>query len=318
MKYIIFLILPLVLFFSCKKETNMDLEGNFLSFSTDTLLFDTVFTTVGSATRYLKIYNNYNNDIVLNSIALGQKSNSSFRLNIDGEANHTVENTLLRANDSLYIFAEVTIDPNNLNHPIIETDSIIFTYENQVQHVALTAWGRDAYFYSGIADEQQYLPQSNNLDSMLLCDLLTLAELECPEEDIGEMIDYYSINQSTIWQNDKPHVIYGDLIIENQTELTIQAGTEIYLHNDSWIIVSSGSSLQLNGTLSEPIWIQSDRTDSHSLTDYANTPGQWGRILIAPGSINNKIEHAIIKNGKIGVEIIGLNHKPSTLTIKNL
>ena len=38
------------------KQRSTKIEGDFLSFSTDTLVFDTVFTTVGSATRYLKIY----------------------------------------------------------------------------------------------------------------------------------------------------------------------------------------------------------------------------------------------------------------------
>ena len=36
-----------------------------LSFSNDTLLFDTVFTTVGSATRSFKVYNNSHNDIYI-------------------------------------------------------------------------------------------------------------------------------------------------------------------------------------------------------------------------------------------------------------
>ena len=41
-----------------------------MSFSVDTLLFDTVFTTVGSATRYLKVYNNSNSDINLENVYL--------------------------------------------------------------------------------------------------------------------------------------------------------------------------------------------------------------------------------------------------------
>ena len=167
MKSVIFSTLIVLLFFSCKKENFLSTQDNLLSFSTDTLLFDTVFTTVGSATRYVKVYNNDNVDIVINSVSLNKKSNSSFKINIDWEPNHTVENILLRSNDSLYIFSEVTIDPNNLNTPFIETDSIVFTYNNQIQYVTLTAWGRDAYFHSGIPDYQQYSQQSNNLSSMI-------------------------------------------------------------------------------------------------------------------------------------------------------
>ncbi|MBL32063.1 MAG: hypothetical protein CMP62_05015 [Flavobacteriales bacterium] len=328
MKSVIFSTLIVLLFFSCKKENFLSTQDNLLSFSTDTLLFDTVFTTVGSATRYLKVYNNDNVDIVINSVSLNKKSNSSFKINIDGEPNHTVENILLRSNDSLYIFSEVTIDPNNLNTPFIETDSIVFTYNNQIQYVTLTAWGRNAYFHSGIPDYQQYSPQSNNLSSMLYCDFLNLTESECTESQLnGESFSYYSINTNTIWANDKPHVIYGDVIIENEAKLEIEKGSSIHLHNNSWLVVSSGSSIEAIGgnNTEELIWIQSDRSDNPyglTVTDYSNMPGQWGKIWLMSGSINNQFEYAIIKNGKIGIQVDGVNDienlsETPNLTIKN-
>ena len=85
MRYL-FLIL-LIFIFSCKKDSDIITNNsvNFVSFSVDTLLFDTVFTTIGSTTRYLKVYNNYNDDITINSISLAKGGNSSFQLNIDGE-----------------------------------------------------------------------------------------------------------------------------------------------------------------------------------------------------------------------------------------
>ena len=287
-----------------------------MSFSTDTLLFDTIFTTIGSTTRYLKVYNNYNNDININSIALAKGDNSAFRLNIDGEANHTIENTLLRNGDSLYIFAEVTIDPNGANSPLIETDSIIFEYNNSIQDVDLVAWGRDAYFHSSIPDFQQSI--SSNLDSMLYSDFFN----SVPPKLINEYFYYYSINQNSLWTNDKPHVIYGDIIVENGATLNIQEGAEIYLHNNAWLVIDSLSSLHSIGSLSMPIIYQSDRLDSHSIIDYANTPGQWGKIWMLPGSTNNQFEYTILKNGKTGIHIDGVNdisQLPNTpmLTIKN-
>ena len=66
------IIICTLIFFSCKKENDiLNSSDNFsLIFSKDTLLFDTVFTTVGSATRSFKVYNNSNQDIILNSISL--------------------------------------------------------------------------------------------------------------------------------------------------------------------------------------------------------------------------------------------------------
>ena len=318
----IFFLLLLIIVFSCKKENINNSEGDFLYFSTDTLLFDTVFTTVGSATRYLKIYNNYNTDINITSIKLAKESNSSFRLNIDGEASSTIENIFLRSNDSLYIFAEVTIDPNNLNGAFIETDSIVFIYQNQVQYVNLTAWGRDAYFHSGIPDYQQYSPESENFSSMQYCDFFDCNSPGFPESYIGESFYYYSVHENTIWKNDKPHVIYGDVIVEDGAILTMEAGSEIYLHNKSWLVVSANSSIHSIGTLDNEIKFSSDRSDSHSLTNYANTPGQWGKIWILPGSIDNQFDYTFMKNGKIGIQVDGVNDISTLpaepiLTIKN-
>ena len=316
MRYLFFILL--VFIFSCKKDSDIITinSGNFVSFSVDTLLFDTIFTTIGSTTRYLKVYNNYSNDITINSISLGKGGNSSFRLNIDGESSHTIENTLLRNGDSLYIFAEVTIDPNGMNIPYIEQDSIVFQFNNDVQDVDLVAWGRDAYYHSSISDFQQ--GESSNLDSMLYSDFFN----SIPDELIGEQFYYYSINQNTVWSNNKPHVIYGDVIVEDGATLEIEEGAEIYLHNNAWLIIDELSSLHSIGSLSMPIIYQSDRLDSHSIIDYANTPGQWGKIWILPGSINNKLEYTILKNGKIGLHVDGfddINLLPNTpiLEIKN-
>jgi hypothetical protein len=52
---IILLLLPW--FLACHKESYTTQPSDTLVLSTDTLSFDTVFTTIGSATRSIKIYN---------------------------------------------------------------------------------------------------------------------------------------------------------------------------------------------------------------------------------------------------------------------
>ena len=318
MRFVFLNILICIVLFSCKKDINLSAGENALSFSLDTLLFDTVFTNVGSATRYLKVYNNSNVDLNLNSVRLGKGVSSSFRVNIDGEPDYNVQNTLIRSGDSLYIFADVTIDPDGLNQEFIEKDSIIFQYENHSQHVKLRAWGRDAYYYSAFLDYQQYEPNSENLATMLYCDFFDCTDPNTPEEWIdGAIFYYYSLNQSTIWENDKPHVIYGDLIVENQAELHIKEGTEIYLHNNSSIIIGNGN-IKAEGILDNEISFQSDRSDSHSLTNYDQTPGQWGAIWILPGSTGNKMDYVKMKNGQVGIKIDGEGEATETsLTITN-
>ncbi|MBL7897913.1 MAG: hypothetical protein JNJ99_05210, partial [Crocinitomicaceae bacterium] len=71
MKYPLFILIltGLVLSFqACKKDTIFSKDH--LDFSTDTVLFDTIFTTVGSTTKRFKIYNNNNTKILVEEIEL--------------------------------------------------------------------------------------------------------------------------------------------------------------------------------------------------------------------------------------------------------
>ena len=83
-----------------------------LEFSADTIIFDTVFTTVGSTTEILKFYNRENQAIEVSSIYLAGGSASQFRINVDGISGTEFENIEIPAEDSLFIFVEVTVDPH--------------------------------------------------------------------------------------------------------------------------------------------------------------------------------------------------------------
>ena len=55
-----------------------------LTFSNDTILFDTVFTTVGTVTKNFKIINPHNQPINISSIDLASGTSSDYRINVDG------------------------------------------------------------------------------------------------------------------------------------------------------------------------------------------------------------------------------------------
>jgi hypothetical protein len=144
---LILLIFIVLAYTGCRKdEFNTD-PGFNLEFSSDTVMFDTVFTTIGSITKQLVIHNTGNNRINISKISLARGSASPFRLNIDGTPAEEYHDLEIGANDSAYIFVKVTIDPNNVNSPLIETDSIIFETNGNIQDVQLVAWGQDAYFH---------------------------------------------------------------------------------------------------------------------------------------------------------------------------
>lgn len=143
--YILFLTLFIVWLASCERDdisTNSSLK---LSFSTDTVMFDTVFTSIGSSTHLFKVYNRNKHDLKISSIQLAGGSSSFYRINVDGVAADRVEDITIRSKDSLFVFVEVTVDPSNQNSPLFIADSVIFVTNGNVQDVNLAAWGQDIH-----------------------------------------------------------------------------------------------------------------------------------------------------------------------------
>lgn len=131
---------------SCKKEKGFS-KGN-LSFSVDTVLFDTVFTTIGSTTQQFKIYNNDKKVVNIEEVELMGGVNSPFRINIDGISAYMHKNIEMPAKDSLFAFVEVTLNVNGQLLPMIIEDSVRFRTNGKDQYIKLVVWGQDAYFYN--------------------------------------------------------------------------------------------------------------------------------------------------------------------------
>ena len=106
-------------------------------------MFDTIFTTMGSTTRHLKVRNPYNENILISRIKLAGGDFSAFRLNINGVPGNEAYDVEIPPLDSIYIFVEVTINPNGQNLPMVVKDSIEFTTNSNLQDVDLIAWGQD-------------------------------------------------------------------------------------------------------------------------------------------------------------------------------
>ncbi|MFM7681763.1 MAG: hypothetical protein ACKO7P_03345, partial [Bacteroidota bacterium] len=140
----------LVLFFalslgSCKKNGLLSKKN--LEFSIDTLVFDTVFTTIGSTTQQFKIYNRENKTVKIEEIELMGGENSPFRMNVDGLMGNKLTNIEVLAKDSLFAFVEVTLNVNGEILPMIVEDSIRFRTNGIDQYIKLAVWGQDAYFH---------------------------------------------------------------------------------------------------------------------------------------------------------------------------
>lgn len=288
-------LLLLILLGACQKERFTTSPEEVLSFSTDTLRFDTVFTELGSATRILKVYNPHSQSIRISKINLEKGSQSKFRLNVDGIPGNSHENVVIAPNDSLYIFAEVTINPDEplSSSPFVLNESIEFETNGVAQSVILEAWGQNA----------NYIPSRFYADSITL--------FGC---NGGEVV----------WNDPKPYVIYGVVAFDDCT-LRIPAGTRIYVHggltrfvnttgeigyyNDGILAFTGNGRLIVEGTKENPVVFEGDRIEP----EFKEEPGQWTGIWLQAGTRNHQIEHCIIRNSIVGIRV----DSAANLSIKN-
>ena len=281
-KYFLLTGILILLLNACFKEEFITESGAVVEFSTDTLTFDTVFTTVGSATRSFRIINPHNLPIKIARIELDLGENSIFRFNVDGITypNGIAENIEVWAKDSIWIFVEVTVNPDQpiTISPFVINEKLTFTTNGQSQQVDLEAWGQNA----------NYIPNNtfNGQIAILSCDL-----------------------NEVVWDDPKPYVIYGLLLIDSCT-LRIPEGTNIYIHggiarndfgiyDDGILWVLQNGKLIAEGTLENPVTIQGDRLEE----SFREQEGQWSGVRIGAGSQGNRLTHTIIKNSIVGVRV---------------
>lgn len=273
-KYIWILVLIIFTSFtSCNKPPKFsDDESLKIAFSTDTVAFDTVFTTIGSSTRQLMIYNNNEENLKISSIRLEGGNQSQFSINVDGLSGYKFSDLEIYSKDSIYVFVRVTVNPNDQNNPFFIEDRLIFETNNNEQTVTLTAYGQNANYI--IADQEiKGFPKFK-----IIADSL----------------------QEVRWTAERPYVVYGYALINSYGTLVIEPGTQVHFHNGGGLWAYSEGQLRVEGTQENPVVFQGDRLEDF----YADEPGQWDRIWLmeAREGHGHSIEHAIIKNGFIGIQ----------------
>ena len=150
LKYGSFLFLLSAIIFSCKKESFITSPQAKLSTSADTLKYDTVFTSVGSVTQSFKIFNDNNQKLRLSQVKLSGGASSAFKINVDGTAANEADNIEINANDSIYVFVQVNVNPTADNLPFLLQDSILISYNGNQKFVQLQAYGQNAIFLNTV------------------------------------------------------------------------------------------------------------------------------------------------------------------------
>lgn len=285
----IIVIIFLSVFASCRKQTQFSDDNSLkVSFSYDTITFDTVFTTIGSSTRHLMIYNNNDENIKINSLRLEGGNQSQFAINVDGVSGYDFSDVEVYAKDSIYVFIRVTVNPNDQNNPFFIEDKLLLDVNGNKQSVTLTAYGQNAVYI--VADQQI----SGFPKFKIIADSL----------------------QEVHWTSEKPYVVYGYALINSYGTLVIEEGTQVHFHNGGGLWAYSEGQLRVEGTAANPVVFQGDRLEDY----YNDEPGQWDRIWLmeAREGYGHSINHAIIKNGFIGIQAqTFLKNNMAPLSIQN-
>ena len=256
-------LLPIICFYSCEDDLFSSDPEKVLSFSTDTLTFDTVFTTIGSTTEKLMVYNPNNRALKISSIGLAGGAKSQFRINVDGSlsADNHFSDIEIRSKDSMYIFVEVTVDPRDVNAPVLVTDSVVFRTNGVEQKVRLEAFGQDMILFR------------------------------------NKLI----LNDTTL-SADKPYLIYGNLTVDSAKTLHLPAGCQLYFHNNANLMVRGNLRAEgtfdkpvlLRGD-------RLDKAKFLYPVPYNYVAGQWGGVYLLWNKGNHLLRNVNINSGYVGI-----------------
>ena len=201
-------LLLLASFLACNDEDNYSSSSqDLLSFSADTVRFDTILSTINTPFNAFMVYNRNSKPLLISSIRLKNAGESGFKINVDGAAGSSFENVEIRAKDSLFVFVNIKPDVAMNSQPVLITDYIEFITNNVKQEIVLEAYNQDVVVWDG-----QILISDSILDNQipyLVFDSLVIEEGVLVE--IKEGTTFYMHNNAEI-------VVKGTLNINGTPE----------------------------------------------------------------------------------------------------
>jgi hypothetical protein len=272
----------------CKpREEELQTSGG-LAFSADTVKFDTVFTTLRTVTKRLWVYNRNPRAVNVDLVSLDNPAASPYTLIINGDLKQAANNLYIRGNDSLLILVRAQLKDDGGSgraKDLVVQEKLNFRTNGQEQAVLLRSFGQNIYLHDGTAQP---------------------VALPC----------------GAVWTKDRPHVLYGTVVVPQGCTLRIKPGTRIYAH--------AGAALIVQGTLL--VNAPSDYAPGTSPTDtvkatnpnivrfvgdrsgeaqYATAPGQWTGLLFDATSHGNVIRYAQIQNAAYGALLFNPTNSPN-------
>jgi hypothetical protein len=268
----------------CKpREEELQTTGG-LAFSADTVKFDTVFTTLRTVTKRLWVYNRNPRAVNVDLVSLENPASSPYTLIINGDLKQTATKLYIRGNDSLLILVQAQLKDSGGSGRA--KDLVV----------------QEKLNFRTNGQEQTVLLRSFG-QNIYLHNNVTLA---C----------------NSVWTNDRPHVLYGTVVVPPSCTLRIKPGTRIYAHAGAALLVQgtllvnapgdyqpgTGATDTVKATNPNLVRFAGDRSGE---AQYATAPGQWTGILFDATSRGNVIRYAQIQNAAYGALLFNPDNNPA-------
>lgn len=127
---------------SCINDAITTSPNDILTFSRDTVNFDTVFTDLGTPTARLVVCNRAKKGINISSIRL-RNPESNFSINVDGVSGKSFHDVEIWKEDSIFIFIECFMPETADAAPYRVEDELEFVTNDVTQTVLLEAYGQN-------------------------------------------------------------------------------------------------------------------------------------------------------------------------------
>lgn len=247
-----------------------------LTFSEETINFDTVFATIPTSTRSFWVFNKGNEGIRLASVRLEGGNQNGFRVNVDGQylgpsTGFQVHDVEIRKGDSIRVFVELT-SPSPSADITELTDRLLFEHQSGAkQAVELTATSWRATILSN-----------------------------------------YHVSSDEMFTDERPIVVYGRLTVDAAATLTLAPGTTLFFHGDAGMDVYGR--LVCDGTAAKNVTLRGDRLDRmFTYLPYDGLGGQWQGVVIHEGSYDNVLRYTDLHGAMHGIQLT--SDDPSRLSL---
>lgn len=279
MQKLFYLLSLLIVFASCLSDEEYTTSPNdMLTFSKDSIRFDTIISGSPTKTYTFSVYNHASKAIRIPQISLKKGSASPFYVNADGTqlTDGVASDFEIASKDSMIVYLMANV-------PTTDTDAPI-AYE----------------------DELEFLTESGNHQSVILT---------ASGQDVVTLKDCHITENATL-NAQRPYRVMDSIVVEKGATLTLAAGTCFLFHKGATLRVRG--SLRVEGTIEKPVTLRGDRLDDMFVNQpYDRTPGLWNGVEITSDAHDNYINFADIHSGTYGIRVDSTDASVRTLTIEN-